>query len=210
MFIYWGKKELLEFCFSLFLGWKLQFRLGPSLLGRRIRLYVNHPVADEDGNVELFERTQYRQVEWQHDSRNKDDDTSVYADIPTIAPGSYHYYLIDHERLTIPSLVFRFILVFRFLSGVHVSLFLQFLPISEDPKPCGSGFFLVDPVLTYGYDDEILPIDCIHCQTVLTKCLGPFSQWEDRLRVAKESGYNLIHFTPVQVNFLLIWRTFGY
>ncbi|XP_046649156.1 glycogen debranching enzyme-like [Daphnia pulicaria] len=147
-------------------GWKLQFRLGPSLLGRRIRLYVNHPVADEDGNVEFFERTQYRQVEWQHDSRNKDDDTAVYADIPTIAPGSYHYYLIDHE--------------------------------SEDPKPCGSGFFLVDPVLTYGYDDEILPIDCIHCQTVLTKCLGPFSQWEDRLRVAKESGYNLIHFTPVQ------------
>lgn len=87
--------------FSSFEGWKLQFRLGPSLLGRRIRLYVNHPIADEDGNVELFERTQYRQVEWQHDSRNKDDDTAVYADILTIAPGSYHYYMIDHERLVI-------------------------------------------------------------------------------------------------------------
>ena len=189
-----------------FTGWKLQFRLGPSLLGRRIRLYVNHPAADADGNVEMFERTQYRQLEWQHDSRNTDDDTAIYADVVTIAPGSYHYYLIDHERFPIMPLFsfschYRF--RFRFLSTFHLFLFLKPIApkteISEDPKPCGSGYFLVDPILSYGYDDEILPVDCIHCQTVLTKCLGPFSQWEDRLRVAKESGYNLIHFTPVQV-----------
>jgi len=147
-------------------GWKLQFRLGPSLLGRRIRLYVNHPTVDVDGVVSSFERTQYRAVTWFHESRNKDDDTAMYTDVIMAASGSYHYYFIDEE--------------------------------SEDAAPCGSGYFLVDPVLTYGFEDEVLPIDCIHCQTVLSKCLGPFSQWEDRLRVAKETGYNLIHFTPVQ------------
>lgn len=58
------------------------------------------------------------------------------------------------------------------------------------------GTFIVDPVLKLNCNQ--LHLDSIILQTVLTKCLGPFSQWKKRLQVAYETGYNMIHFTPIQ------------
>jgi glycogen debranching enzyme len=43
-----------------------------------------------------------------------------------------------------------------------------------------------------------LPLDAISMQSVLAKNLGPIEEWEDRLKVSAESGFNYIHFTPLQ------------
>lgn len=62
----------------------------------------------------------------------------------------------------------------------------------------GGGYIVVDPILRVGADDRVLPLDCVTLQTFLAKCLGPVDEWESRLRVAKEAGYNMIHLTPLQ------------
>lgn len=65
-------------------------------------------------------------------------------------------------------------------------------------------YIQVEPKIVVGSQksSKEIPLDSIRCQTVLAKCLGPLSTWENKLIVAKNSGYNLIHFTPVQVNIL--------
>ena len=75
----------------------------------------------------------------------------------------------------------------------HVPFFVHLLSfLFFSGEKCGQGYFLVDPKLDF-------PMDCIQCQTVLTKNMGPLSSWKDKILVAKESGYNMIHFTPVHV-----------
>lgn len=69
---------------------------------------------------------------------------------------------------------------------------------SKSAGACGSIYCQVEPDIRVGKDKKNLKLESLRCQTVLSKCLGPLNTWEDKLRVAKESGYNLIHFTPVQ------------
>lgn len=57
---------------------------------------------------------------------------------------------------------------------------------------------MVDPTLSVGEQGKQYTLDCLQCQSVISKCLGPFDEWEGRLYVAKATGYNLIHFTPIQ------------
>ncbi|KAM9839423.1 glycogen debranching enzyme-like [Aulostomus maculatus] len=67
----------------------------------------------------------------------------------------------------------------------------------ETEKVSG-GHIVVDPVVKVGANDDILPLDCISSQTYLARSLGPLDEWRERLRVAKETGYNMIHLTPLQ------------
>ncbi|KAL3268401.1 hypothetical protein HHI36_007517 [Cryptolaemus montrouzieri] len=146
-------------------NWVVQFRIGPTLFGRKISLYCNFP-GEENGKCKDFDRNKYYLLEWKQDEGcENSDDTALYSQIVCSIAGSYHFYFTHNE--------------------------------STGDNMCGSGYFLVDPIIKYG-NNENLPLDCIQCQTVISKQLGSFSTWEDKLKVSKESGYNMIHFTPIQ------------
>lgn len=64
-------------------------------------------------------------------------------------------------------------------------------------------YIQVEPIIQVGGSTAANPtqqisLNSIRCQTVLTKCLGPLSTWESKLLVAKNTGYNVVHFTPIQ------------
>ncbi|CAF1464414.1 unnamed protein product [Adineta steineri] len=62
----------------------------------------------------------------------------------------------------------------------------------------GQGFCQIEPELLIN-DNEMLEQDFITCQSVLSKSLGPMNEWLSRIEVAYHSGYNMIHFTPIQL-----------
>ena len=66
--------------------------MGPSLLGRRVSLYCNHPASAE----EEFARSVYRVLPWQSDS-SSEDDTAKFAEVPIRRAGSFHYYFTFEE-----------------------------------------------------------------------------------------------------------------
>lgn len=63
--------------------------------------------------------------------------------------------------------------------------FRFYYSIEGQDKPCGSLYLVVDPELKVGPEgnQEILILDSVCCQTVLSKCLGHFKEWKPRLEV---------------------------
>lgn len=84
-------------------------------------------------------------------------------------------------------------------------IYLTYENVDNNNQRQGSLYVQVEPKLKVGpaTAPKALPLDAIRCQTVLAKCLGPLSTWEKKLLVAKNSGYNMIHFTPIQVRFVI-------
>ena len=79
----------------------------------------------------------------------------------------------------------------------EAGVFRFYLEFSEDQEKFCHGYFIVQPEFDLP-SGKIINTQSIVMQTVLTKCLGLFSDWKSRLQVAKECNYNFVHFTPIQ------------
>ena len=79
--------------FRLQHGWTLLFRLGPSLLGKKVTLFTNYPIKEE----RCFDRSKYFEIIWEHEGENINDDTCKVAKVILLLSGSFHYYLVDER-----------------------------------------------------------------------------------------------------------------
>ena len=73
-------------------GWTLQFRLGPSRLGKSVQLFTDCPLNKED-----YDWGKFSLLEWQNDSANKSDDTATFCNVLLNTSGSFHYYITDES-----------------------------------------------------------------------------------------------------------------
>lgn len=65
-------------------------------------------------------------------------------------------------------------------------------------QAAGEGYFSVEPEWYIPGTSKIISLNSLAVCTHLSKLLGPLCEWENRLRVAKEAGYNIVHLTPIQ------------
>ncbi|ODV91009.1 glycoside hydrolase family 13 protein [Tortispora caseinolytica NRRL Y-17796] len=69
-------------------------------------------------------------------------------------------------------------------------------PLSTEKVRSPIYYFTVNP--RFSFQGRNLPLDALAMQTVVSKWMGPFESWNDKLKIIKNKGYNMVHFTPLQ------------
>lgn len=67
-------------------GFELQFRLGPSLQGRRVIVHTNYPLEGQ-----RFIRNNFRVLAWNYPT-GREDDSDKFCSLELNMAGSYQYY----------------------------------------------------------------------------------------------------------------------
>lgn len=149
----------------------LRISAGPSLLGKKLQLLTNYPASGKD-----FQRDSFRVLQWK-DNQGKpvtglSDDLVFVKDLDAYCE----------------------------LVADRAGSYKFYITYAKGGAPEASFYAQIEPKLFVGPPKakKLIPLDSIRMQTVLAKCLGPIDTWEAKLQVAKESGFNAIHFTPIQ------------
>lgn len=184
-----GVLNLLTISFPV--DWIIRFRLDESLIGKNVRFFTNYPVSEKKFVRTTFYEISITQPKTSLKKLDRFDDYFVLG--PIQVSGSFH-----------------------FAFTTDGSAFTQEMTNSKELKVSGGqGYFVVESRFAVG-DPENLDrfaqwdLEGVILQTYITKALGRFSEWRDRLRVARECGYNMIHFTPVQVSYSFSLISFGF
>ncbi|KAK7204849.1 glucanotransferase domain of glycogen debranching enzyme-domain-containing protein [Myxozyma melibiosi] len=104
-----------------------------------------------------------------------------------ICPGFHAACHIDIEISTPGAYAF-------YLTYLPMNAFLA--PLSLSKSVSARYHFTVAP--RFSLNGARLPLDALNIQSVISKWMGPFETWDEKLAIIKGKGYNMIHFTPLQ------------
>jgi glycogen debranching enzyme len=149
----------------------LRLKCDPKLLSENVRVFCNYPHKDDTiiNQDFQFKRAKFYFYDWKWPPNHlQNDDFDKFIEIELLNAGTFQYYFTINNDGS---------------TGV------------ESAK--GGANIIVEPDLTF-IDGTKVNLNCLQVQTVLTKLLGPLDEWDSRLITARNSGYNMFHFTPVE------------
>ncbi|EON97811.1 putative glycogen debranching enzyme protein [Phaeoacremonium minimum UCRPA7] len=143
---------------------------GTSSITRHGSLWVNIPAQGVDFQRNKF--TEYKLVP--NFTRN------LEVSIPIFVPGAYSYYVTYNP-----------------LPELSKSLKSSAPSQVEEQK---SPLYYIDVAPRLTLDGRPLPLPALSTFSIISKFMGKYpTDWEKHLRGISERGYNMIHFTPLQV-----------
>ncbi|CAH8590703.1 unnamed protein product [Schistosoma turkestanicum] len=160
----------------------VHFVLDVSLIGYNVRFFINYPNTGVP-----FQRLQYRELPLNNPTitGNQLDCFDNFFELKKISVcGSFHFYFSKDGSAPSPP-----------------------TKTCLNESIAGSGYIIVDPDFTgrqvvlgssansFGKSWDL---SGVVLQSYLSKNLGIFPEWESRLHTARNGGYNMIHFTPLQ------------
>ncbi|KAI0898190.1 glycoside hydrolase family 13 protein [Annulohypoxylon nitens] len=143
---------------------------GTSSICRQGSLWVNIPERGSE-----FRRDQFREFKL-----NPDFNRTIEISIPVYEAGAFAFYTTYAELPPLSST----------LSTKS--------PTSIESKTTPTYYIDIAPRLTL--DGRLLPLPALSIFSVISKFMGKYpSDWENHLRGISGRGYNMIHFTPLQI-----------
>lgn len=142
---------------------------GTSSICRHGSLWVNIPEHGQD-----FHRHKFRELPLVPNFTR-----DIEISVPIYLPGAYSYYV-------------------TYAALPELSQSLEDGTAREDKKQ--SPFFYIDVAPRLSLDGEPLPLSALSVFSIISKFMGRYPQdWEKHLAGISDRGYNMIHFTPLQV-----------
>lgn len=82
---------------------------------------------------------------------------------------------------------------------INLVLIATTFPIEDDSnhlKTTRKFYFVVPPSLYI--NNEFIPLNAIALESVISKWLGPRTNWDNVFNEISKKNYNMVHFTPLQ------------